>query len=202
MRRNGKGKRNDTAKGMKKTKPMPPATVDVLLGRKENPVRSVEEMNKKMDEDARLSGRIRRTIMNPASRKTCPTAGSVSREGDINVNSSPHAQAHMFSNSPDVHENSLPSGKKNTVYLCFEHIVRERILHIVSLLVEYLEDVSCVCYEIELLQYGHLLSENSVCGRIFMWRVKISKITVDNTVVLVPRETNEIVRHSVLSDGH
>ena len=45
-RRNSKGKGVETAKGMKKTKPVPATTVNVLLGRGKNTVRSVEELNK------------------------------------------------------------------------------------------------------------------------------------------------------------
>ena len=59
-RRTSKGKGVDCAKGMKKTKLVPATTANVLLGRGENPVRSVEELNKKTEEDARACGRRRR----------------------------------------------------------------------------------------------------------------------------------------------
>lgn len=72
-RRPRKAKPVKTAKGMKKTKSMPAATVDVVLGRAENPIRSVEELSRKTEEDARACGRVTRTVTNPATRKSCPT---------------------------------------------------------------------------------------------------------------------------------
>lgn len=109
-RRNLKGKGTATAKGMKKTKPMPAATVDVLLGRAENVVRSVEEMNRKTEEDARACGRITRTVLNPGTRNFCPTAASNFQDGEKNHNKSPAAEFQVPCNSPNILANDVPSG--------------------------------------------------------------------------------------------
>lgn len=52
-------------KKLEKTKSMPAAAVDVILGRAETPIKSVKELSRKMEEDARACGRTPRKI-------TCP----------------------------------------------------------------------------------------------------------------------------------
>jgi hypothetical protein len=71
-RRGRKPKSADTGKGKQKTKSLPAATVNVVLGRGKNPVPDVEEMRKKSEEDAAACGRVMRKIIIPATRKTCP----------------------------------------------------------------------------------------------------------------------------------
>lgn len=58
---------------MKKSQSMPSAAAAVVLGRAENIVRSVEELRRKIDEDARACGRNPKTVSHPAKQKSCPT---------------------------------------------------------------------------------------------------------------------------------
>ena len=88
-RRISKGKGVETTMGMKKTKPVPATTVNVLLGRGENPVRSVEELNKKTEKDAKACGRTPRTVLNPETPKSCPTTVSISSDGEETGRKSP-----------------------------------------------------------------------------------------------------------------
>lgn len=83
-RRQGKAKVVERAKGLKRTKTMPAAAVDVVLGQAENPVRSVEELSRKIEEDARACGRITRKISHPATRTACPTTASDPQGGEAN----------------------------------------------------------------------------------------------------------------------
>lgn len=75
-RRKAKPKVVDTGKGKKTTKPMPQASVDVVLGRSENPVPNVDELRRKIEEDAKACGRITRTVSNPGTQKLCPNTTS------------------------------------------------------------------------------------------------------------------------------
>lgn len=63
--RKGKSKVVDNDKGPKKRQCVPSATADVVLGRAQNTVPSVEELRRKTDEDARACGRITRTVRYP-----------------------------------------------------------------------------------------------------------------------------------------
>lgn len=110
-RRNSKGKGVQNAKGMKKTKPMPAATVDVLVGRRDNPIRSVEEQIKKNEEDARACGRIPRTILNPANRKSCPTTASLSWDGEQTGRNSAAAALQVPCSSPNTLPVEVLSGR-------------------------------------------------------------------------------------------
>jgi len=101
--RKGKSKVADTDKGPKNRQCLPSATADVVLGRAQNTVPSVEELRRKIDEDAQACGRITRTVRHLATRKLCPTtcatiAGSV-RQNDHN--------------SPPV-SSAVPSGTPTT----------------------------------------------------------------------------------------
>lgn len=110
-RRNSKGKGVETAKGMKKTKPVPATTVNVLLGRGENPVRSVEELNKKTEEDARACGRTPRTVLNPDTPKSCPTTVSISSDGEETGRKSPPAPLQVPYTSPNILPVDVATGK-------------------------------------------------------------------------------------------
>ena len=111
-RRNFKGKGVETAKGMKKTKPVPATTINVLLGRGDNPVRSVEELNKKTEEDARACGRIPKNVLNPDALKSCPTTTSISSDGvEIGRKSPPAMPLQVPSASPNLLPVDVATGK-------------------------------------------------------------------------------------------
>ena len=96
---------------MKKTKPVPATTVNVLLGRGDNPIRSVEEQNKKTEEDARACGRIPRNILNPDTLKSCPTIVSKSSDGEETGRKSPPAPQQVPSTSPSLLPVDVAIGK-------------------------------------------------------------------------------------------
>lgn len=105
-RRKGKTKVVNSGKGLKKTKTMPIAAADVVLGRAEKTVQSVEEQNRKTEEDARACGRVARTISSPALRKTCPTTRTLLAAGDEEIHNS----------SPPM-SSAVPGANSNTAQL-------------------------------------------------------------------------------------
>ena len=72
-RRKNKPKVLDTGKGKLKSKPMPAAIVDAVLGGAQNPVPDVEELRRKNEDDARACGRLTRTVSNPGTPEVYPT---------------------------------------------------------------------------------------------------------------------------------
>jgi hypothetical protein len=96
----GKAKLVEKAKGMKKTRGLPPATVAVVLGRAENPVRSVKELARKTEEDARACGRIIWKVLHPATRKACPTREGDTEVGEDNDHVSPSTASVLPQTSP------------------------------------------------------------------------------------------------------
>lgn len=110
-RKNGRTKGVERGKGMKKTKEMPAKTANLLLGRGPNPVHSVEEQNRQMEEDARACGRVTRTVSKPATRKSCPTTSTISPGGDDNPRQSPPSAHDGPSTSPIILPDADPSGK-------------------------------------------------------------------------------------------
>lgn len=110
-RKNSKGKGVETAKGMKKTKPMPAVAIDVLLGRGKNPVANVEEMKKKIEEDARVCGRIPRSVINPATQKSWPTTGTISEDVEQTGGINPPAARPVPNTSPEILPVEVRSGR-------------------------------------------------------------------------------------------
>lgn len=132
-RKKGKAKRVEKGKGMKKTKGMPPATLDVVLGKASNTVRSVEELNRKTEEDARACGRITRTVSKPASQKSCPTTGASTIQGDQNDTMSP-PEAHVLPcTSPTVLPVEVHTGSIMNIHQLYSaHNIRRIMKYILS----------------------------------------------------------------------
>ena len=88
----------DTKKDKKKTKPMPHHTVDVIRGRSENPVPNVEDLRRKIEEDAKACGRMVRTVSNAGSRKLGPDPTSI----PPNEKQSDELRPHLASEGPST----------------------------------------------------------------------------------------------------
>jgi hypothetical protein len=72
-RQKAKAKEDVAGKGRKKTKGVPPATAEVVMGRSKYVVPDPEEMKRKMMADAEACGRVVRSLSQPALRRSCPT---------------------------------------------------------------------------------------------------------------------------------
>lgn len=72
-RQKGKAKEDVAGKGRKKTKAVPPATAEVVMGRSKYVVPDPEEMRRKMVADAAACGRVVKSLSQPATRRSCPT---------------------------------------------------------------------------------------------------------------------------------
>lgn len=109
--RKGKSKVVDPDKGPQKRQSIPSATADVVLGRAQNTVQSVEELRRKTDEDARACGRITRTVLHPGTRKLCPTTPAlISGSVEEDDNSSPLVSSAVPSAAPNTSELPIPKG--------------------------------------------------------------------------------------------
>lgn len=108
--RKGKSKVVHNDKNPKITQSMPSAAANVVLGRAENAVQSVDERRRKTDEDAQTCGRITRTVTHPATRKSCPTATAL-----ITAN-----VEHDDNNSPPM-SSAVPNAPPNTSGITINH---------------------------------------------------------------------------------
>lgn len=72
-RQKGKAKKDVAQKERKKTKAVPTATADVVMGRSKYVVPDPEEMRRKMIVDAEACGRVVKSLSKPAIRRSCPT---------------------------------------------------------------------------------------------------------------------------------
>ena len=113
-----KKKENPAGKGKNNMKLGRSAPTNVLLGRTKNPVADPTELRRKRIEDAIACGRVVKTIVNPAKRRSCPRTGDTERAEHNAEDGLAAAFNEIGSGSPTAIEKiALPGGKRAGVMI-------------------------------------------------------------------------------------
>ena len=108
----GKKKENAVSKGKKNIKVGRTGPADILLGRNKNPVADPTELRQKRIEDAAACGRVVKTIIFPAKRRSCKTSADTKSNEQNMEEDLAAADNEIGSGSPSAIEKIALSGGK------------------------------------------------------------------------------------------